>query len=224
MSWLSSLLNIGGIAAAPFTGGASLLATGLGAAGDIASVLGKQQQGAAQGRAAQEQANLSHDRNAIDLYQAQQAAQNQAGALDLQRKNFETASRTNDAKTALIGALLGGGVTPTSISPSGASGGLLRSLNANPEALAALKTLGAKGAAAQQNPLQFTGGNMVPAPTLNPVQQIDKGGFLSTLARIGEIAGAVSPYLSGLGRSESEMAPEQMAALQNPNIYGKVRF
>lgn len=195
MSWLSSLLNIGGIAAAPFTGGASLLATGLGAAGDIASVLGKQEQGAAAGRAAQANADLSHDRNAIDLYQAQQNAQNQAGALDLQRKNFDVANRSQSAKQALIGALLGGGVTPTSIGPQGASGGLLRSLNANPDALAALKMLGGQGATAQQNPLQYTGGNLVAPPTLAQTPKIDNGGFLSTLARIGEIAGAVSPYI-----------------------------
>lgn len=223
MGLLSSLLKIGGIAAAPFTGGASLLGTALGAAGDVAGVLGKQEQGAATGRAAQAQADLSHDRNAIDLYQAAQNAQNQSGALDLQRKNFEAANRSNSAKQALIGALLGGGVTPTSISPSGASGGLLRSLNGNPDALAALKMLGSQGASAQATPLQFTGGQVVPPPTLSQVPQIDNGGFLSTLARIGEIAGAVSQYIQPRQASPG-MDAEQMAALQNPNIYGGVRF
>ena len=45
MNWLSLLGKVGGIAAAPFTGGASLIPTVLSAAGDIGSVLGKQEAG-----------------------------------------------------------------------------------------------------------------------------------------------------------------------------------
>src|SRR3954467_7844235 len=114
MSILGSLLKIGGIAAAPFTGGASLIPTALSAAGDIGSVLGGQQGGKNNAMAAQANLQSQHDRNAVDLFQAQQQAQNQAGALDLQRKNFEHVTRGSDAKQALIGALLGGGITPTS--------------------------------------------------------------------------------------------------------------
>jgi hypothetical protein len=195
MSLLSSLLKIGGIAAAPFTGGASLLATGLGAVGDAASVLGKQQQGAAQGKASQAALQNDHDRNALQLYQDQQAAQNQAAQTDLQRQQFATGNRSTTAKQALIGALLGGGVTPTSLSGGKASGGLLASLNGNPDALAAMKALGSQGSTAQNTPLTFAGGQMVQAPTLTKLPQVDNGGLLSTLASIGQIAGSVSPYI-----------------------------
>lgn len=196
MGLLSALGSIGGLIGAPFTGGASLaLGPLLGGIGDAASVLGKQEQGKAQGKAAQAQLQQGQDRNAVDLYQAQQNAQNQAGQLDLQRKGFDTANRSASAKQALIGALLGGGVTPTSIGPSGASGGLLRSLNGNPDALAALKLLGSQGSTAQTTPLQFQGGTMVAPPTLTPLPAIDNGGVLSALARIGEIGGALSPYI-----------------------------
>ena len=195
MGLLSSLLKIGGIAAAPFTGGSSLLATGLGAAGDIASVLGKQEGGKAQGKATQAELQQRQDQLALQRYQAEQAAQNQAAQTDLQRKGFETAARGTNAKQALIGALLGGGVTPTSISPSGASGGFLRSLNGNPDALAALKTLASQASTAQNTPLQFQGGNILQAPQLATLPQVDKGGVLSALARVGELMGAASPYI-----------------------------
>lgn len=199
MSFLSSLLKIGGIAAAPFTGGASLIPTVLSAAGDVSSVLGKQKQGEAQGKVTQAQLQQGQDRNKVDLYQAEQQAQNQAAQTDLQRKQFETGNRSSSAKQALIGALLGGGLTPTSISGGKASGGLLQSLNGNPEALAAMKLLGSQGSTAQKTPLDFQGGQTLTAPRLSTMPQVDKGGFLSTLAQIGELAGAASPYIKKPG-------------------------
>ena len=196
MSFLSALGSIGGLIGAPFTGGLSaVLGPALGAVGDVASVLGKQEAGKAAGKAQQAELNQRQDLSALQRYQMMQNAQQQAAQTDLQRKQFESNNRSTTAKQALIGALLGGGVTPTSISPQGASGGLLRSLNANPDAIAALKTLGGQGATAQQTPLQFEGGKMLEAPQLTQLPQIDNGGFLSTLARIGQIAGAVSPYI-----------------------------
>lgn len=208
MSFLSSLLKIGGLVGAPFTGGGSLALTGAGglmdkiggAAGDAGSVLGAQQGGANNARVAQGQLNAQHDRNAVDLYGTQQASQNQAGQLDLQRKGFETNNRSASAKQALIGALLGGGLTPTSISGGKASGGLLQSLNANPEALAAMKMLGSQGSTAQNTPLQFQGGMQLPAPQLTEVPKIDTGnGVMGTITKIAQILGAVSPYLSKNG-------------------------
>jgi hypothetical protein len=200
MGLLSTLLKVGGIAAAPFTGGASLIPTALSAAGDVASVLGKQQQGAAQGKVTQAELQQRQDQTALSRYIAEQNAQNQGGQLDLQRKNFEIGSRGTNAKQALIGALLGGGVTPTSIGPSGASGGLLRSLNGNPDALAAIKTLASQASTAQNTPMQFEGGKLLQAPQLSMLPKVDNGGVLSTLARIGELAGAASPYLQGGGQ------------------------
>ena len=193
MGWLSALAKIGGAAAAPFTGGASLIPTIAGIAGDVGSVLGKQQQGKAQGQVTQAQLQQAQDRAALERYQAMQQAENQAAALDLQRQGFTQQARGTNAKQALIGALLGGGVTPTNI--AGGTGGILRSLNANPDALAALKLLGTQGADAQAAPVSFTGGKMLQAPTLTALPKIDQGGFLSTLATLGQLAGAASPYL-----------------------------
>jgi hypothetical protein len=169
--------------------------TYLSLAGDVGSVLGKQEAGKAAGKVQQANVNSDADRTAVALYQAQQNAQTQAAQTDLQRKGFESQNRGSSAKQALIGSLLGGGVTPTSVGPGGASGGLLRSLNANPDALEALKTLGSQGRTAQTTPLAFEGGNQITAPKLTPVPQVDQGGVLSTLARVSELLGAASPYL-----------------------------
>ena len=165
-------------------------------AGDVGSVLGKQQAGAAAGKIQQTDLNQRQDQNALARYVTEQNAQNTAANTDLQRKQFETNNRGATARQALIGMLLGGGTyQPTKVGPGGASGGLLNSLNANPEALAALKTLGTQAGTAQNTPLQFQGGNVLTPPPLTSVPKIDDGGWLSTLARIGELAGAASPYV-----------------------------
>jgi hypothetical protein len=190
MGWLSSLAKIGLVGAAPFTGGATLAA--LPAVDAIGNVLGKQQQGQAQGQVSQAQLNQGQDRNAVDLYQAQQNAQNQAANTDLQRQQFGTTNRSTTAKQALIGALLGGKVAPTSIANGKASGGLFQALQANPDALAAMKTLGTQGSTAQNTPLTFQGGNIVAPPTLTPLPEESKtNSVLDTISRIAQIAGAV---------------------------------
>ena len=112
MSWLSTIGKIAAIGGAPFTGGASLAAIPMidkigkvaGAVGDVSSVLGKQQSGKAAGQQAQANAQMEHDRNAIALYQAQQAAQNQAGQQDLDRKKFEQSSRGTDHPPVVPGS------------------------------------------------------------------------------------------------------------------------
>ena len=215
MSFLSALGKIGGIVAAPFTGGASLIPTVLSSVGDVASVLGKQQQGKAAGKQQQEIDNQARDRSAIDLYQAQQGAQNQAAQLDLQRKQYEQQAQAQAMKQALAGMLLGGGITPTSISGGKASGGLLASLNANPELLAALKGYGAKQQGAAMTPAAFSGGQLLQAPKLSTPMQVDNGGFLSTLANIGQIAGAASPYVGEILKKKP--APQ---AQPEDEVYG----
>jgi hypothetical protein len=200
MGLLSSLAKIGLGVAAPFTGGASLAAmpaTGLldkigGAAGAAGTVMGGQQSGANNARVAQGQLDLSKDRNAIDLYGSQQAAQNQAANTDLQRQSFGTANRSATAKQALIGALLGGGSKP---------GGLGAMLNGSPDAMAAMKMLGSQGSEAQQTPLSFKGGEQIAAPTLTQMPKIDIGDSGSgKLSKILQIIGAVEPYISaGMG-------------------------
>jgi hypothetical protein len=218
MSILSTLLKIGGAVAAPFSAGASLALEGGGgllgklggAAGAAGSVMGAQQGGANNARIAQGQLDQGHDRNAVDLYQAQQAAQNTAAQTDLQRKGFESGNRSTTAKQALIGALLGGGVTPTSLTNGQASGGLLRSLNGNPEARAAMQRLGSQGSDAQQTPLAFQGGAQLTAPTLTAVPKIDTGGgTMGTLTKLAQIFGAVAPFLhKGGGSNPYAVDPE----------------
>jgi hypothetical protein len=178
-------------------------------AGDVGSTLGKQQQGAASGRQAQEVANQGRDRTAIDLYQAQQGAQNQARELDLKTKSFENENRGTTGKQALISALLSGNIDPTSISGGKASGGLLAALKANPDAIAAMRNMHGQADKAQMAVPNFAGGQLLAAPQMSTPQQIDKGGWLSTLANIGQIAGAVGSGLPGDKASLPYMAPPQ---------------
>jgi len=178
-------------------------------AGDVGSTLGKQQQGAASGRQAQEVANQGRDRTAIDLYQAQQGAQNQARELDLKTKSFENENRGTTGKQALISALLSGNIDTTSISGGKASGGLLAALKANPDAIAAMRNMHGQADKAQMAVPNFAGGQLLAAPQMSTPQQIDKGGWLSTLANIGQIAGAVGSNLPGDKASLPYMAPPQ---------------
>ena len=200
MGWLSALGKIAGAV------------TGLG------SVMGAQQGGAASGREKQAAANLAFDRNALDRYQTEQGAQFNAGNLDLQRKDYESGNRATTAKQSLIASLLGGaggGMDPTSIQDGKASGGLLAALKSNPDAMAAMRNLHGQADQAQMAPSNFQGGNLLTAPKLTPVPQIDKGGFMSTLASILQGAGAVGSGLSGLssGGSSSPSVPN-MPTLQ----------
>jgi hypothetical protein len=213
MSIFSNLLKIGGMVGAPFTGGASLGLTGLGsamdkfggAAGAAGQVIGGQVGGANNAKLAQGQLQNIRDRNAVDLFGTEQNAQFNAGQQDLQRKGFETSNRGQLAKQALIGHLLGGGMQPTQIhtpgiAPSTLQGGLVRSLLSNPEALAAMQTLGGQASTAQATPLQFTGGELLKAPTLATLPELDTGGgTMSTIAKIAQIVGAVSPFLGKKG-------------------------
>lgn len=96
MSFWSNLLKIGGIVAAPFTGGSSLAATALGSAGQVAGAISG---GRAQGRLAESGANNAQ-------YNAQQNAINQAGALDLARKKFLGAAPSKLAGQSLVADLM----------------------------------------------------------------------------------------------------------------------
>ena len=207
MGWLSTLAKVGLVGAAPFTGGASLAAlpaTSLldkigGGAAAAGTVMGGQQAGANNARVAQGQLDLSKDRNAIDLYGSQQNAQNQAAQTDLQRQAFTGQNRSNTAKQALIGALLGGGSKP---------GGLGAMLNGSPEAMAAMKTLSSQGSEAQAAPPSFSGGQTVAAPTLTQMPKIDIGDSKTgNLAKILQIIGAVSPALDGIGGGKKTTPP-----------------
>ncbi len=231
MGWLSTLGKIAGVAAAPFTGGASLIPTIASVAGDVGSVLGKQQQGKAQGKVDQATLNQRQDQNAIQSYQAQQAAQNQAAQTDLQRQQFSQDSRGVNAKDALVASLLGGGLKPTSVTGGKSSGGLLASLNANPGALAAMQKLASQASAGQDAPPTFTGGQLLTAPKLTALPQVDQGGWMSTLANIGQLAGAAAPYLGasnpddgGNGASKPSFTTPQLAGVNPFYAPGKAKL
>lgn len=202
MGLLSTLAKIGGVVAAPFSGGASLALTGLGSVGDV---IGGQQKGAAQGQMTQAQLQQGQDRNATDLYQAQQTAQNQAAQTDLQRKQFESTNRGSTAKQALLASLLGGGYQGANVSVPGiqnasVSGGLLDSLKNNPGAMAAMAKLAQQAGTAQDTPLQFQGGQQIQAPTMTSLPQESKGNnIMDIIARIAQIGGAVGSAMPPKG-------------------------
>lgn len=191
MSILSTLMKIGGIAAAPFSGGASLALSGGGGlldklgggAGNIAGVAGGAAKGAASGRQLDTQNILSQDALRNSQYGTQQGAEMNAGNLDLNRKGFEEQARGSRAKQALIGSLLGGGFQPTSISVPGIksatmSGGLAESLK-NPAMQASMAELVRQAMAAQLEQGKpggetFTGGKVLAPPPLTALPKAGK--------------------------------------------------
>lgn len=175
--------------------------------GDVASVLGAQEGDKSKGKITQAQLNQAQDRNAIDLFNSAQNAQFQAGNQDLQRQGFTREARNTDAKTALIAALLNGGMPGTSIKGGTATGGLAAKLRTDPDAMAAMRNLQGQADKAQMAVPAFTGGNLLAAPQLTALPQVDKGGFLSALARVGQLAGAAAPLLSGIGSGDPGPSP-----------------
>lgn len=194
MSFLSALKGIGK-AALGFVPGGGAVSAALDAAGSMGSVLGKQQEGAAQGKISQAQLQQAQDRAALDRYKAEQDAQFAAGNQDLQRQQFAQSSRNNNAKSALVAALLNGGMPGTSIAGGSQSGGLAAKLRTDPDAMAAMRNLQGQADQAQMAPPSFAGGNILQAPTQTPLPKVDQGGLLSTLATLGQLAGAASPYV-----------------------------
>lgn len=173
-----------------------------GAIGAASSVLGKQQEGKAKGAADTAGVTQAQDRNAISLYQAQQGAENDAAQRDLQRQKFTSDQQGVNTKRALLASLLGGKMPRTSVGVEGipqakVSGGLMEAIQGNPDALAALRNAHGQADAAQMAVPSFTGGSMVAPPSLTKLPETGDGGnsFLSTLANIGQLVGAVSPFL-----------------------------
>lgn len=184
MSFLSSLLKLGGAVAAPFTGGASLAATAAGGLFDnLGKTAGSAAQGAAGGRQIDTQNILTQDALRNSQYGTQQGAEMNAGQLDLQRKNFTEDARGGRAKQALIASLLGGGFQPTSINVPGVksatmTGGLAESLKApgSQQAMQELmrQALDAQLAGGQPGGEVFTGGKVLPPPPLSKLPQAGK--------------------------------------------------
>lgn len=188
MSFLSSLLGIGGDILAPFTGGVSAavgngLASALSGAGkttgDAAAAMAKQQ--LAEGQLAN-QANS----NLNQQYGIGQNAQMEAGNLDLARQNFTNENRATTARQALVAALLKN-YTPSQVSVPGVkqatiSGGLQQALQ-NPQAQSTLQTLFDQASKAQNTPVSFSGGQILQAPQLTPLPQAS--GLQNVLGGVG---------------------------------------
>src|SRR5262245_59430737 len=170
LSGLGKALSIAApFVAAPFTGGASLaglagtlgkIGNVAGAVGNVASTLGKQQESKAEGAIKQANTQQAQDRLALERYQQQQLAQDQAARMDLERKKYTGDEQQRNAKNALLSSLLKGGIAPTRVSVPGIananiSGGLMESLKNNPDALKTLATLGSQATAGLEAPPQF---------------------------------------------------------------------
>src|SRR5262245_48738420 len=101
-------------------------------AGDVGSVLGKQQQGKSEGAIKQADVQQRQDQLALQRFQQMQQAQDQAARMDLDRKKFTGDEQQRNARLALMSQLLGGGIAPTRVSvpgiaPAQISGGILES-------------------------------------------------------------------------------------------------
>jgi hypothetical protein len=208
MGWLSTLAKVGLGVAAPFTGGASLMGIpAVDAIGKMAGGVGSVAGGAAGAKSDQrmQETALTNQFNQTDLakYQAQQAAQNQAGQLDLQRKSFTEDARGGRAKQALLADLLSNmqdvNINVPGVQTANVSGGL------RPSAIGAtgrssLAELAKQALAAQMSGDQFTGGQVLDAPTLRGMPQAgktEKG--LDWIGLLGSVAGAISGLTQNKG-------------------------
>jgi hypothetical protein len=191
MSFLSGLLKVAGIAAAPFSGGASLGLTAGGGlldkfgkgAGDLGQVGGAAAGGAMSGRQLDSQNVLTQNNQANQQYGTHQGAEMQAGGLDLQRKNFQEDARGGRAKQALIASLLGGGFQPTSVNVPGVksaqiSGGLGASLGSDgaKQSMSDLLRQALMAQMQQGSPEgeQFSGGQVLAPPTMRELPKAGK--------------------------------------------------
>lgn len=203
MGFWSSLGTLGGMALAPFTGGASLpIAMGLGAsiggaAGSIADSLsnagqvgGNAAASAAQGRLAEGQLTQGQDRNALGLYNAQLAAAQQAinqhSQLAHQAGQGDVMSNVQDVNISGL---------PSNVHMGNVTGGLRPSL-LGPNARQAGQTLSRNAL------LQLLQGdtNLPKAPQLTPLPQangLDK--VNAGLGYAGSMAGALSPLFQPKG-------------------------
>jgi hypothetical protein len=192
MGVLSVLGKIAGFVPLP---GMNAIGKGLEMAGGVGDALGKQQQGAAQGRVAEAQLGQAQDRNALDRYGQMQGAQDKAAQLDLQRKAYDMSSRSSAGKQALLSMLMSN-YKPSQVSVPGVTnatmtGGMGDALK-NPQILALLQSVANKGITDQATPNTFTGGNLVDAPNLTALPKQGKGSsILDTIARIAQIGGTI---------------------------------
>jgi hypothetical protein len=210
-SWLQTLQNVGG-----GSGAKSWLETLTNP--DLQSALGLVA-GGASGRLADQRRDegfLTNQANLADVarYNAAQNAQNEAGQLDLTRRQFTEQARGGRAKQTILADLLSNmrdvSINVPGVQTANVTGGLRPS---------ALGTTGRQGAAelarqalaAQMTGDKFTGGEILPAPTFRPMPQ--RGGTeraLDWIGLLGSAAGALrapKTYLEDHGGTSPGASP-----------------
>lgn len=217
MGFLSTLGKIGkfaGIAAAPFTGGASLALTALGTAGDIASNVAA---GRAKGREDEFGANLTQaahkDRAMLDRAQ-----------LEMDRNKAARVAQSDDMSKIMRGNMIsnmqtGIGQTarpagvPTMTFKGGLNAGML-----GPEA----KAGGAEMSRAALMSMLNGGDKVSDVPMQDYDAMMPKSGILdkilSTVGTVGGFAGAMAPSYAKQASQAPAAAPIQ------PNVFRKIQF
>jgi hypothetical protein len=196
MSILSTLAKIGGVVAAPFSGGASLALTGMGTLGDI---LSKGAQGAASGRQQEALFQMQQDALRNQQYTTAQNAQTQAAQTDLARKGFTETARSSRAKQALVGDLLQNlqdvNINVPGIQTAQISGGL-RPSAMGADSKASLAEMVRQAILAQQTPDQFQGGQILAQPGVTALPQASGWEKLAgVLGTAGSLAGGLGSIL-----------------------------
>lgn len=156
--------------------------------------------GRATGRQAEAVINNARDNTAMQGYGIQQGAQNQAGQLDLQRKNFTEDARKGRAQQALMGDMFSH-YSPVDINTPGVphsqiSGGL----QIGEGGKQAMGELMKQALMAQLQGDTFTGGKLLTPPAQTPLPQPGKlDSFLNSLGTFGSLAGSVAANLPQKG-------------------------
>jgi hypothetical protein len=209
----------------------------------IAGAVGQIAGGASAGKSDQRmregaQTNAANNTE-LAAYQTQQAAQNQAAQLDLQRKMFGEDARAGRAKQAALADLISNlqdiSIDVPGIQAANVTGGL-RPSTMGATGRQGMAELSKQALAKLLEGDTFTGGNILTPPTLAGMPQ--RGGVESTLdwlGLLGSAAGGIGKVLDqtqergtfsalpgAQGNQGNPMQPG-MPGL-NPDIFGRVRF
>ncbi len=207
MGFLSTLGKIAGVVT-PFIPGvgpaaslgmklASKVPSALSALGAVSQVGGKQSAGAAEGRIKEADLLQRADQLRNQQYGTQQGAESNAGQLDLQRKGFTEGARGSRAKQALLADMISG-YQPTRVSVAGVKNA---DISGGPQigegGRKAMAELSRQALLAQLTPDEFTGGKVLAPPSMSKLPQAGKlDTTRSVLSQIGQLGGAVAPFLS----------------------------
>ena len=192
MSFLSGLAKLGGGILAPFTGGASLALTGLGAIGDAASSASK---GRADARVAQSQNDILRHRALLDAISA-----------DLAQRRFAQSDYQTNARNATQGGLLSGVTDAHVTAPSGIRTGTVTG-GARPSAITDKAGIG--DLIRNQAIARMVTPQALPSiPTLPDAPQAGKlDKFLNIFGTLGGLAGGLGALGGNKMPSSGGLAP-----------------